>query len=290
MSLQGSRERVLDSVLPHEITHTIFATHFGRPLPRWADEGACTTVEHPSERAKQERLLYHHLKTGRGIAFNRMFRMTEYPADILPLYSQGYSLARFLIAQGGRQRFVKYVGDGLDSNNWTGATKRHYGFKNLSELQLTWLDWVRHDSPEFSNPRKATSQTRIATEPSGKPQSVAVSGAIDVTTTVEPSSWYAHQSTTALKRTNSSPLPPEGHKPAEVIPSTSASQLVPTKRPSAQPDSRRLAAVPRPATMRLSSRPQPTQGVREVIIEWGSPTPFLAPSLESRRGDAAIGR
>src|SRR5688500_6441852 len=45
MSVQGSRERVLDSVLPHEVTHAIFATHFGRPLPRWADEGACTTVE-----------------------------------------------------------------------------------------------------------------------------------------------------------------------------------------------------------------------------------------------------
>ena len=47
MSIQGSRERILDSVLPHEVTHTVFATHFGRPVPRWADEGACTTVEHP---------------------------------------------------------------------------------------------------------------------------------------------------------------------------------------------------------------------------------------------------
>ncbi len=99
MSVQGSHERVLDSVLPHEVTHTIFATHFGRPLPRWADEGACTTVEHPSERNKQTRLLYEFLTTGRGIAFNRMFAMTEYPADILPLYSQGFSLAKFLIAK-----------------------------------------------------------------------------------------------------------------------------------------------------------------------------------------------
>ena len=46
MTIQGSLERVLDSVLPHEVTHTVFATHFRRPLPRWADEGACTTVEH----------------------------------------------------------------------------------------------------------------------------------------------------------------------------------------------------------------------------------------------------
>src|SRR5262245_47683333 len=44
MQIQGSRERALDSVLPHETTHTIFATHFGGPVPRWADEGACTMV------------------------------------------------------------------------------------------------------------------------------------------------------------------------------------------------------------------------------------------------------
>ncbi|HJS08271.1 MAG TPA: hypothetical protein VJ809_11455, partial [Pirellulales bacterium] len=54
MNIQGSRERILDSVLPHEVTHTIFASHFRQPLPRWADEGACTTVEHRSEIAKQE--------------------------------------------------------------------------------------------------------------------------------------------------------------------------------------------------------------------------------------------
>ena len=35
MTIQGSAERVLDSVLPHEITHMVFASYFRRPLPRW---------------------------------------------------------------------------------------------------------------------------------------------------------------------------------------------------------------------------------------------------------------
>ena len=112
MRVQGSRERVLDSVLPHEITHTVFATHFGRPLPRWADEGACTTTEDISERRKQEKLLNDFLRTNRGIPFNRMFEMTEYPSDVLPLYAQGYSLARFLIALEGKPQFISFVGDG----------------------------------------------------------------------------------------------------------------------------------------------------------------------------------
>ncbi|MCA9047774.1 MAG: hypothetical protein KDA89_03550, partial [Planctomycetaceae bacterium] len=42
MYVQGTVERILDSVLPHEVNHTIFACHFRRPLPRWADEGAAT--------------------------------------------------------------------------------------------------------------------------------------------------------------------------------------------------------------------------------------------------------
>lgn len=147
MTIQGSAERIIDSVLPHEITHTVFATHFGRPLPRWADEGACTTVEHESEKQKQHRLLYQFLTSGRGIAFNQMFAMTEYPPDVLPLYSQGFSLARFLIAQGGKQKFVEYVGDGMRWNNWTKATETHYAFHSLSELQVNWLEWVRRGCP-----------------------------------------------------------------------------------------------------------------------------------------------
>jgi hypothetical protein len=141
---------LIDSVLPHEVTHTIFASHFRRPLPRWADEGACTTVEDISERSKQDRMLIQFLHTGRGIAFSQMFAMTDYPQDILPLYAQGYSLARFLIDQKGRRAFLAYVGDGMESGNWSATTYRHYGFKNLAVLQDSWLDWVKQGSPSQS--------------------------------------------------------------------------------------------------------------------------------------------
>ena len=58
MNIQGSRERVLDSVLPHEVTHTIFASYFRCPLPRWADEGACTTMEHRAKsRSRKTKLI-----------------------------------------------------------------------------------------------------------------------------------------------------------------------------------------------------------------------------------------
>src|SRR5215831_15105373 len=147
MKIQGSEDRVLDSVLPHEITHTVFASYFRRPLPRWADEGACTTVEHSSERNKQQVMLVNFLRTDHGIAFDKLFAMKEYPHDVLPLYSEGYSLARFLIDQGGRQEFLEFVGEGMKNENWPSVTKEIYGYTSLQDLQDQWLEWVKQGSP-----------------------------------------------------------------------------------------------------------------------------------------------
>jgi hypothetical protein len=150
MNIQGSRERILDSVVPHEVTHTIFATYFRRPLPRWADEGACTTVEHRSEVAKQERMLVQFLKTRRGISFSEMFAMKDYPSDVMPLYAQGHSLAQWLIENRGRKAFLDFLGDGMQDENWPRAVRQHYGFDGLGSLQNAWLDWVKQGRPRLT--------------------------------------------------------------------------------------------------------------------------------------------
>jgi hypothetical protein len=150
MNIQGSRERILDSVLPHEVTHTIFASYFRQPLPRWADEGACTTVEHPSEVSKQERNLIQFLRSGRGIPFSQMFAMKEYPKDVMPLYAQGHSLSEWLIENRGRKAFLEFVGDGMQDENWPRAVREHYGFNSLLEMQTAWNDWVKQGRPHIT--------------------------------------------------------------------------------------------------------------------------------------------
>ena len=152
MLIQGSAERILDSVLPHEITHMIFACRFRKEVPRWADEGGATTVEHPGERAKHYTMLAQFLRSGRGIAFNRMFAMKEYPPDMMPLYAQGYTLAEFLIQHGGRRKFLDFLADGIEHDAWSAATKRHYGFQGLAALQDAWLAWVRQGFPQIRSP------------------------------------------------------------------------------------------------------------------------------------------
>ena len=149
MNIQGSRERILDSVLPHEVTHTIFASHFRRPLPRWADEGACTTVEHTSEIDKQEKMLIEFLRTRRGIPFTQMFAMKDYPHDVLPLYAQGHSLSKFLISQSDKSDFLAFLGDGMQDENWPRAIREHYGYRDLLTLQNTWMNWIEQGRPDL---------------------------------------------------------------------------------------------------------------------------------------------
>lgn len=146
MEVIGTPERILDSVLPHEVTHTVLATYFGRPLPRWADEGICTTVEHASERAKHETKLREFLASRRGIAMNRLFLLTEYPQDVLPMYAQGYSVCRFLIEQQGPRTFVGFLKDYMQRPSWTANVQKHYGYDSLAELQEYWLAWVEAGS------------------------------------------------------------------------------------------------------------------------------------------------
>ncbi len=168
MNIQGTRERILDSVLPHEVTHTIFASYFRRPLPRWADEGACTTVEHRSEIAKQEQFLIKFLQSGRGIPFDQMFAMKDYPQDVMPLYAQGHSLASWLIESRGKTAFLEFLADGMNDEDWTRAVHQHYGFDSLLAMQSSWNDWVRQGRPQLTPETSPIGQLVAARMPAGR--------------------------------------------------------------------------------------------------------------------------
>jgi hypothetical protein len=170
MTIQGSAERLFDSVLPHEITHMIFASHLRCPVPRWADEGGATSVEHFSEKDKHNRMLVQFLRSERGIPFNQMFVMKEYPRDVMPLYAQGYSLAEFLIQQAGRPKFLDFVTEGVKTDDWNAALAHNYGHRDLGVLQNTWLAWVRQGSPRLQPAPKAENVLAAST-PLPRPES-----------------------------------------------------------------------------------------------------------------------
>jgi len=142
MQVQGPRAGLLRSVIPHEVNHAIFATYFGRRLPRWAEEGACVSVEHPRERGDLEGLLPRQLDLDKVMGLDQMFTLRQYPANVLPLYAQGYSLVSFLLTKGGKQKFVAFLRDGTESANWALAAQRHYNHPTLLDLQMAWLQWA----------------------------------------------------------------------------------------------------------------------------------------------------
>jgi hypothetical protein len=151
MEVQGSLERILDSVIPHEVSHTIFACHFRRPLPRWADEGAATLVEIESERRIQTLTVNETINTRRRIPLRQLLAMKEYPSDqgaLRVLYAQGYSLAQLLVQEGGKQRYLAFLED-AHRTNWDQAISRHYPHKNVDGLEQHWQRWVLAGSREL---------------------------------------------------------------------------------------------------------------------------------------------
>lgn len=154
MQIQGSLERILDSVLPHEVSHTIFACHFRRPLPRWADEGAATLVEHESERRTQVLRVQQVINSRRKIPLRTLLSIKEYPQDmqdVMTLYAEGYSLAELLVQKGGKTRYLKFIND-AHQNGWEKAIQSQYGYRGIDDLEKQWHDWIIAGSPELKQP------------------------------------------------------------------------------------------------------------------------------------------
>jgi hypothetical protein len=142
MHIEGQRERLKNSVLPHEVTHTIFAHHFRQPVPRWADEGGSVYSEDEIERTRHDRLVVQVLNSGRGIQLKALFRMKEYPRDVMTLYAQGYSVSKYLVEKVDRPTFLNFVAAGMQKG-WDAAANEFYGFRNVEELEASWIDHLK---------------------------------------------------------------------------------------------------------------------------------------------------
>lgn len=146
IEVEGRLDRILASALPHEVTHTIFAAYFGGPMPRWADEGASLLSEDDREIRRHEAIVAGLLRRGGEFPLPRLFRMEQYPSDLMGFYGQGYSVSRFLVEIGGRPRFLRFVRDGGRSG-WDAAARAHYNLADARELDRAWRAWqaVRTD-------------------------------------------------------------------------------------------------------------------------------------------------
>ena len=157
MKVAGGEQQIMDSVLPHEINHTIFACYFRRPLPRWADEGAASLIENESERMRLRKIHDQVMNTSRKIPLKSLLEMKNYPQEkqqVLTLYAEGHSLADFLIQRSDKRTYVTFL-QLAHEQGWEVALKNLYNVESIEVLEAAWDKWVLAGSPAYKLPKGA---------------------------------------------------------------------------------------------------------------------------------------
>jgi hypothetical protein len=143
MHIEGPLDRLVASVLPHEVTHTVFAYYFGCPVPRWADEGGAVLSEDELEKSRHDMLVRQIINSGHAIRLRRLFNLRDYPPEVGALYAEGYSVSDFLVGAGGRQLFLRFVAQGMQGGRWDSAAQTCYRFPNIEQLEQAWYEYLR---------------------------------------------------------------------------------------------------------------------------------------------------
>lgn len=151
MKISGPLDRLIYSVLPHEITHTVFAYHFKSPVPRWADEGGSVLSEDDTERDRHDKLVRSILNHGQQIPMRNLLSLKEYPQQVMCLYAEGYSISDYLVKRSNRQHFLNFVGHGMQ-HGWDAAAKSYFGHASVEELEQAWLKHLRDTKQRPGDP------------------------------------------------------------------------------------------------------------------------------------------
>jgi hypothetical protein len=122
----------------------VLATAMGRPLPRWADEGAALLAEDIDDTEKLKQGVRQVLGKKDRVPLRRLFAVREYNemTDVNLLFAEGYSVARFLVERVDKPTFLAFVKKGMDEG-WDAAAKSCYRFNNVELMEAAWLEWLR---------------------------------------------------------------------------------------------------------------------------------------------------
>ena len=218
MRVWGSHAKMLNSILPHEVTHTVFAQHFGEPVPRWADEGGSVLSENNEERYEHDLRCRQILNNGHGMYLRELFGLNKYPPDQFTLYAQGYSVTQYLVDKGGRQKFLEFVKLGMQkrNRNWNEAA-RVYDYDSVDDLQVAWLTALKTSEPlRFADAKRGTGDSSTALASAKKPAEGRVSafgvpllGPPEVARGVAPATESPRVASAAPQKPAAPPMPPE---------------------------------------------------------------------------------
>jgi hypothetical protein len=201
MDIHGPVRQLLNSVLPHEVTHTVFAYHFGRPVPRWADEGGSVLSENDEERTSHDIRCRELLNQGKAFCLRVLFRMVDYPRDMIVLYAEGYSVCAYLVERGGggtegRRRLLQFLALGMQNStpqshgtaeSWNNAAQRVYGAETADALEGQWIEALKNPGARIAARNTGNAPlSAIGTPASGKGVEYSSAGRTELRSSAAP--------------------------------------------------------------------------------------------------------
>lgn len=136
---------IRDAVLPHEMTHAVFAGRFEQPLPRWADEGMAVLTEPRNRQDDHLVNLVRAHRSGGIYSCAQLMSMSDYPRDgrIREFYAESVGLCRYLVEEhGGGPKLIEFMRLALRTRSYDFALQQIYGIQNFAELERGFQQYL----------------------------------------------------------------------------------------------------------------------------------------------------
>ena len=171
-SWQGTREALLNDVIPHEVCHTVIHTLFPNHLPRWFDEGyaQCWESESSQQRVFKRSLALLYTSPPQALPFNQLLSTSkEYHHSLIAQYDQSYAVVLYLLTRYAPRNFFYYAAKISEPSSYSDAYHLQilgetYGLDN-NRLQISWLTYMgeaARTSGAIARTVKVTAQTYAA--------------------------------------------------------------------------------------------------------------------------------
>lgn len=135
---------LIHAVLPHEISHIVFASELGDfTPPLWVDEGIAVLSEKADMKLAHQKRLDQLFERGRWLSAEQLMTMKNYPDEDLRdlFYAESVSLVEFLVRHRGAREFIEFVRT-ASSKEYESELRRVYGFTNFKQLEDSWAQHV----------------------------------------------------------------------------------------------------------------------------------------------------
>lgn len=148
MRIQGTQPELTESVLQHEILHTVLVSHFRQALPRWFDEGVAMQAENPSSPGT----VPYHQAFIEAFSRRQIFSMgdillaKEYPTQGVGIfYGQSASMVKFMLLHypDAEKHVVEFMRLYLMHHSYQRAFQDVYSYKTVEEFEASWRSWVQ---------------------------------------------------------------------------------------------------------------------------------------------------